>query len=246
MTERKLGRREFLKLAIAAAGAAGLSHFRILNIGGADVALAQENCSSDPGGIDICTPQTGDRDVCPEGVADPANDICDPAIDEADVCIPGTPVNQPDNCTNDEDVCDPTDVPPDSCSVTTDMCEVPQAPDTCVPPSDPDTCAPAGGDYCITSPPDTTGDGDVCIQPGFGDYCEATGAADTCVGPAGPQTPDICDPGTVDPDTPNPVTVDSVGVETVSSALPALGGMVAALGAAALWVRHRLRPQKSE
>jgi hypothetical protein len=40
MAKKEIGRREFLKIALGSAAAAGLSHFRFVNLGGAGPALA--------------------------------------------------------------------------------------------------------------------------------------------------------------------------------------------------------------
>jgi hypothetical protein len=256
MPQKRIGRREFLKLTIAAVGAAGLSHFRILNIGGADVAMAQTDECSDTV-TDICAVGAS-PDTCPEGADGGGTDSCAPLNGDPDFCEPFD-LDEDDECeppgTIPDDVCDSEDG--DTCvEFGNDTCECGAAdsPDACDPggSGEPDACTPSGfvgggdPDVCPDPPP---GDGDICFTDNLGiseaDYCVPPGAEDTCETNEPPQTPDICNPGT-DPDSPNPVTVDSVGVESTSSILPSLGGVVAALGTAALWLRHRLRPEEPE
>ena len=112
MTENKFGRRKFLKLTVAAVTAAGLSHFKFLNFGPADVASnnvcdpAQglpdicdplnadpDECWNVPVDEDLCSPDPLNPDVCPEPGGGPAQDFCDPLLDP--------------------DACDPFDQPPD-------------------------------------------------------------------------------------------------------------------------------------
>jgi hypothetical protein len=227
----------------------------VLNIGGADVALAQcDVCQNDASGgsTDTCTPP-GDPDTCPEGSL-PDLDTCSVTPPDPDYCEPvsgGT-----DECPvvgGDPDICDIGDSIPDACIVDSavDICEPgPPPPDTCDPDdSDPDYCTPTGlgGGNEDVCPDPSPGDGNVCYFDGMlydPDICDTTPPytdEDNCQGEG---APDYCEPGT-DPDQPNPVTVSSVGAESASSALPALGGLVAVLGAAALWLR-RLRPEKPE
>jgi hypothetical protein len=244
MPQKRIGRREFLKLAIAAAGAAGLSHFRILNIGGADVAYAQgDNCTNDGAmSTDECRPPTNpsDPDTCPEGMQN-GPDMCDELTDSTDACIPA--LVEPDECI--------VLVSVDVCKTGSDVCEAPPPPSTsddCIPGSSPDVCVLA-----FPGP-----DEDVCPDApnGDGDICYANGVSDPDICPPGPPTEDscpppdggtdLCQPSVDNPDNPNPVTVSSIDVESASSALPALGGVIAVLGAAALWLRRRLRPEKPE
>jgi hypothetical protein len=198
MPKRKIGRREFLKLAIASTAAAGLSHFRVLNIGGTDVALAQGPCTP-PDEPDVCEAADPDECLIPDDT-----DFCFQEFGDQDVCNISEPLYV-DQCGE-----------PGGAGTITDICEEdPGDPDICYNPGNIDTC----------TPPDT----DLCVDPGGG----------------GGQVPDTCVPPG-DPDDPNPVTVGSVGAESASSILPSLGGVAAALGAAALWLRHRLRPEKPE
>jgi hypothetical protein len=295
MPQKELGRREFLKLAIAAAGAAGLSHFRVLNIGGADVAYARlcetgdlndpDTCDATSvdwciplpdGDPDLCSPDPGPQpsDMCPDNSPAGDGDRCQPAEGEPDACAPWvttfpTPdtcdptYNDPDVCHStpqwgDHDVCDPSAGEPDACGsedpVDTcnpggvppdpDECEDGQKGDSCAPADNPDICPDGAGgddDQCVPAE-----DPDICPEPfgGVGDTCDPTaGDPDVC---SPTHTPDVCDPPGYPADVPNPVTVSSVEAESASSILPALGGVAAALGAAALWLRHRLRPKKPE
>jgi hypothetical protein len=179
MVEKRFGRREFLKITIATAAAAGLSHFRILNIGGVDVAFAG---------------------------------LCDNGREDPDVCSE----TSPDECNPPED--------PDYCDIS-----LQQDSDQCGEPGVPDTCDP------------TPGDPDICRAPGNVDICEPQ-QTDLCTGPVGGnQEPDICDPPNDDPDDPNAVQIETFNAKSADkaafAAMPALGGLVAALGAAALWLR---------
>lgn len=187
MPEKRFGRREFLKITIATAAATGLSHFRILNLGGVDVAFAG---------------------ICDNGREDP--DVCSAlSLDE---CTPG----------EDPDYCD--------VSLQQDL-------DQCGNPGVSDTCDP------------NPGDPDICMEPGVIDACDPQ-QTDLCTGVGGVgQEPDECSPSIGDPDDPNAVRVGSFDaeppVEVASMVLPTLGGLAAALGAAALWLR-RLHPGKSK
>jgi hypothetical protein len=90
MEKEKLGRREFLRLLAGTAAAAGLSHFRFLNLGGGDVALANECTEGSP---DICVPGSG-ADICtPPAYPDACNagdpyepDECKPDVGDTDHC----------------------------------------------------------------------------------------------------------------------------------------------------------------
>ena len=193
MEDKRLGRREFLKLAIASAAATGLTHFQFLNIA-AQEAIPQEICDADecvPGQVpDICQPQPGGSvDVCapnavptePDlcyiaaGVTYP--DMCDPGVGDVDVCSPA--VSPPDECvsTGDQDFCDGGQDSTDICAAGQDL------QDTC-----PDPGAQGSeGDACLIGYPDP-------------DWCH-DGQPDN----------DICDPAAGEPDvTPTAVTLSGL------------------------------------
>lgn len=223
MFDKKMDRREFLKVVIASAAAAGLSHFRFLNFGGALPALA-DDCTG-PLDPDICDPSIGEFDVCPDpplgdgdlcAPVDGTYDECVPAVEEADECnwAKGDPDECPDGSgTVDEcvspnpdvcnqglagpDICDPEHDDPDVCR----MGLPPDDPDECIRSDVPDTCDPAG-------PPPF--DPDICTPDGMPDICVIPGQ---------------------DNDATNAVVLRSA--QGTSSLLTALGGAaVVALGAA--------------
>ncbi len=181
--EKKLGRREFLKMAIASAAAAGLSHFQFLNFGGAELARAQDDCNP-PGGVpDTCVPENQDPDMC-----------WGPQFEDEDVC----------RAPQDPDECDPLGQPQvDTClEVEPDACNPPQDPDRCLPDLDQDMCLPPDDpDQCWPDYGDQDSD-EVCAPPNLPDICEGnppTFDPDMCQGPS--QPPDVCLPP-VDPDAP--------------------------------------------
>jgi hypothetical protein len=250
MLNRKMDRREFLKVVVASAAAAGLSHFRFLNIGGTLPVSAQDDCAPSSGMSDICEPLEGNADTCPEPPELViGQDLCVPnePNDPADACFHVLPSGtEPDYCNiprDETDVCDTHTTPnTDNCNPETgegDLCEwtgEAYEVDVCDATST-DVCHPGAGsqnpDVCPDGP---LGDGDICMpEIGETDVCYAQGGGpDLCM----PEmAPDICNPPT-DPDQPNPVRVSKLRAAP-SLISPALG-VVAALGAAAL-----LRPRKA-
>jgi hypothetical protein len=250
MDEKKLNRREFLKAALAAAAAVGLSHFRFLNLGGVNPVLA-DVCDSL---ADYCNPME-DLDICPDLNPNSA-DVCIPEMAEPDECMTG----------QDPDICAPMETEPDICAPPEipDICEVPPAePDTCVPQGNPDICPDGGppsgdGDICNETGPQA--DPDECIPAvGESDGCTVSAEPDFCRDPgSGEVAHDICDPDHGDPDicmeegrnvedVCDPVGGDpdrdpnAIGLTSfaASSALPALGAAAAALGLAALRKRSK-------
>jgi hypothetical protein len=228
MKKKTLSRREFLKAVVAGAAAGGLSHFRVLNFGGASVVLADDDCT-DPGGTDpdICDPPENPDTCDPPEEADNCTsdpeDFCRPHLEDPDecsihntedFCIISEEYSDRDACLTehgDPDYqCDPLGGVPDDClpqDGDPDLCDPPEEPDECLPPDDVDYfCPEPGSDLC------GDGDPDLCI-PWSGD-------------------PDVCDPGSGEADEPTPVTLTSLTGAT--SVLPALGAAVAGLGWAAL------------
>jgi hypothetical protein len=251
MAKKPINRREFLKTVLAGAAAAGLGHFRILNFGGAVPALA-DACGV--GVPDYCNPGEDD-DLCPDPNQATSSDVCVPEQGEMDECIP----------TSEPDVCDAVTEPlPDICAPDIgdpDECEVPPGgPDTCMTaPDDPDICPDGGppvgdGDICNETGPQANPDecipavneSDGCTASAEPDFCRdpETGqvAHDLCTPPQdedicyenGQNTIDICDPGNNDPDAdPNVVRLASLQARPGTTTV----GLVAALGAAALFLR---------
>ncbi len=219
MFDKKINRREFLKIVVASAAAAGLSHFRFLNFGGALPVLADE-CESGQN-PDTCNPSIGEFDICPDpppgdgdlcAPVDGSLDECVPAMGEADECNWGK--NDPDECpdgsntddgcvTPNPDVCDQGFGAPDICDPGNDdpdVCSIglpPDDPDECIRPDVPDTCDPAG-------PPPL--DPDICTPDGMPDICAIPGQ---------------------DNDTTNAVALRSV--RGTSSLLTTLGGVAVAV-----------------
>lgn len=251
MSNKKMNRREFLKVVIASAAAAGLSHFRFLNFGGPLPVSAMDDCAPSSGISDICEPLEGNADTCPEPPTyETGQDLCVPnePNDLADACfhvLPGgtemdycnTPRDETDVCdthTTPGDACDPYNGEGDLCEWTGEFYEV----DVCDATST-DVCHPGEGsqnpDVCPDGP---LGDGDICLpEIGETDVCyEQSGGPDLCVPD---MAPDICNPSAGNPDQPNPVRVSRLHA-TPSPSSPTLG-IVAALGAAAL-----LRPRKED
>jgi hypothetical protein len=176
MAKKEIGRREFLRLLAGTAAAAGLSHFRFLNVGGAPsggdqcglLQSADGYCSEE----DLCAPTDPDgRDTCWPSVQDGDPDVC--ATDEVDVCMPPS---DPDECTvaGDPDYECATQGA-DSCGAgDPDLCWPEHDRDQCLPPDDTDDCSEASPDAC-----GAPGDPDYkCIE---GDSCQA-------------QDPDLCAP----------------------------------------------------
>ena len=270
MKKKNLSRREFLKAVVAGAAAGGLSHFRVLNFGGAEEVLA-DNYGCDIGVADYCNPGE-DEDVCPDPNQATGSDICAIDLGEPDVCAPEEGA---------VDICDPTTEPPepDECGAVGDLdtCGWENAPDVCGEgPAVPDTCdtfnnnpdvcpdGPGGdGDICNETAPNAspdecvpalgepdecynTADPDFCRNPETGqvgtDICDPDhGDPDLCAEPGG-NAQDICDPGNDNPDDPNPVTLTSLTGAT--SVLPALGAAAAGLGWAALRSARREEDEK--
>ena len=350
MAKKKLGRREFLKLTAAAAAAAGLSHFQFLNIGGPNVALAdecEEGLTEDSdeceGGTtedsDVCEGgPTEDSDECEEGLTEDSDECEGGPTEDSDDCEEG-PTEDSDDCNQnsvdhcipesnnggDPDLCDPDPgtLPADMCPDDSpqgdgDICDPGAEADVCVPGTDPDQCAPGQGDpdVCIGD----AGDGDQCTPPADPDICDPPPSGsepdtdcnsgdyeDRCISESGAdichntfgdaEDPDFCDPAaepepdsdvcepdagevdvcvagaeldvcpdnvgdgdicvpqddadvcspTWDPDqSPTPVTVTSLEAGPASKAWPALGGLVAVVGAAALWLRRHLGDAESD
>ncbi|MFN2282818.1 MAG: hypothetical protein ACK2UQ_00230, partial [Anaerolineae bacterium] len=169
MSDRKMNRREFLKVVIASAAVAGLNHFRFLNFGGMANVLA-DNVGCDVGIPDFCDPQEGNPDTCPDPNSS-GSDVCVPELGEWDECLPPS----------DPDICDPVAPPPD-------LCIPPGDPDECeVPPGGPDTCmtAPDDADICPDGP---DGDGDICTltgDPNPDECIPSVGESDECSPEAG-------------------------------------------------------------
>ncbi|HSN74585.1 MAG TPA: twin-arginine translocation signal domain-containing protein [Anaerolineae bacterium] len=124
-------RREFLRFLGAAAGAAGLCHFRFLNVGMAAGLTAPDQGCQPPMEPDLCNPGAGDPDQCipPDdvdyGCPAPNQDDCLPLQGDPDLCSPlwnpdqcEPPYNDPDECWNtpdDQDICSPDPLNPDRC-----------------------------------------------------------------------------------------------------------------------------------
>lgn len=264
MPQRKIGRREFLKLAIAAAGAAGLSHFRILNIGGADVAYAgqcgaeaQDLCNP-PSAPDDCTAPPVDPDECKIGGGDP--DLCSGQPGDPDLQCPSA---GNDTCTTtDPDLCDALAGEADECLMPDDL-------DSCIPgnPSDPDTCDPNPPVWNMDYQCDPTG-GDTCTPPPDPDWCDPwVGWVDECLPALGdrdyncddPMTdpdicvvgdpdlcepafePDECNPPQDDVDLPNAVKIASLKTRAGTSPVALVAALLGGIAAAATAIRHRLR-----
>ncbi len=257
MFSKKMDRREFLKVVVASAAAAGLSHFRFLNFGGAGTVLADYYGCTDviP---DYCDPQEpGNVDTCPDPSTS-SSDVCIPEQGESDECIP----------MSEADICDPVNPPPDICAppADPDVCEVPPGgPDTCMTaPDDPDICPDGGaasggdGDICsVTGQPNpdecipSVGESDECSPEAGADFCrDPSGvvAYDTCLGELDPDicfengqnVPDLCTADPYDEDLPPNVTrVTSFRTQPATTLL----GAAAALGAAALL--HSRKEDKS-
>jgi hypothetical protein len=263
MFSKKMDRREFLKIVMASAAAAGLSHFRFLNFGGVLPVLA-DGCGHPAGILDTCNDMMvdycnpgEDYDVCPDpnGGAS-SSDVCVPEQGEMDECAPPS----------EPDICDPADSEPDICDPAAGL------PDQCeVPPGGPDTCfpqPPSTADICPDGGETAGGDGDICSVTGENDnpdecipavnepdLCSTDTGTDFCRNPdsgivepdncdpdpdicyeGGQNVVDICDPDNGDPDTdPNVLQLTNFNARSDMTTL----GAVAALGAAAL-----LRPRK--
>ncbi|MEJ5310647.1 MAG: hypothetical protein WHX52_12815 [Anaerolineae bacterium] len=244
MFNRKMNRREFLKVVVASAAAVGLSHFRFLNFGGVGTVLA-DNIGCDIGIPDFCNPPQ-DADLCSPTSS---SDVCVPEQGESDECIP----------MSEADICDPVNPPPDICAPPDDpdVCEVPPGgPDTCMKaPDDPDICPDGGppvgdGDICNETAPNANPDEcvpavnesdscsvsaepDFCRNPETGvvmhDICNPPYDSDICV-ENGQNVVDICDPAAGDEDQPPNVTrITSLRAHPATAAL----GVVAAAGAVA-------------
>ncbi len=155
--KKRLNRRGFLKLSIAAAAAAGLSHFRFLNLGGVKRAFAQGcDYGEEP---DLCIPQQENIDICVPG-SEP--DICAPSGGDPDVCggvDPDYYCSEPMS-----DVCDPAGSDPDLCN------PMASEPDECIQLEDTDyACPVVGSDFCNASDPD------LCIPWEYEpDVCDAS------------------------------------------------------------------------
>lgn len=268
MDDKKLGRREFLKLAVATAAAAGLSHFRVLNFGGAGVAHAG-SCAGDIENPDWCKPLIGFTDEC---VPPTDPDECQPMFNDPDLCSgqPGDPdyacwpFVTPDTCTSlaDQDLCDPGQEP-DECQPPDDVdsCSLgyPNDVDQCGAPGDTDYgCTEAGGDTCSTTDADLCNpwsagtDTDECGALGDTDYA-CPQLSDVC-GAADPDLcepawePDECLPAVEDADLPSAVEMVSLtaraGASPLARVLSVLGGLAAAL--VALRRRGRAADQTEE
>lgn len=179
MAKKEIGRREFLKIVLGSAAAAGLSHFRILNVGGAPsggdqcglLQSADGWCGPDG---DLCAPTDPDgRDTCwPQAPLAPDPDVCN--TEELDVCMPPS----------DADQCTVAGDPDYECATpAADTCGT-QNPDLCWPEHDPDQCLPPEDeDNCSAASPD------VCGAPGDPDYdCSERDSCQT-------EDPDLCAPG---------------------------------------------------
>ncbi len=252
MFDKKMDRREFLKVVIASAAAAGLSHFRFLNFGATGTVLA-DNVGCDVAIPDYCNPGE-DSDICPDPNKATSSDVCIPEMGELDECTTG-PVFDPD-------ICNMTNIPPDTClpEGDPDECEIPPGgPDTCFPqpPSTADICpdGPQGdGDICNETAPNANADecipavheSDSCSASAEPDFCRLPGGQvvhDICSPPQDPDicleggrnVEDICDLGAGDPDSTNALQLTAFNAR--SGVTPV--GVVAALGVAAL-----LRPRK--
>jgi hypothetical protein len=168
-------RREFLRFLGAAAGAAGLCHFRFLNIGMAAGLTAPDQICQPPNEPDLCNPGGGDLDECipPDDVdygcpatnqdeclplqGDP--DLCSPPFDP-DLCEPQ--IQDPDECWNtpaDQDLCSPDPLNPDQCP------EVGGG-------ADQDICEPTMGEPNVCDPFDTPPDALAVTLATFGAQAE--------------------------------------------------------------------------
>ncbi len=271
MFNRKMNRREFLKVVVASAAAAGLSHFRFLNFGGALPVLA-DGCGNPPGTpdtcndmvVDYCNPGE-DYDLCPDpnGGANSSDvcvpmiepDYCDPAIEyDADLCNPPMP---------GEDVCAPP--------LESDLCGKEMSPDVCGEgPNVPDVCKKSEGnpDVCPDSGP-PPGDGDICIVTGGdsspdecipavgeSDLCSAGTGTDFCRNPetgivepdncSPPQDPDLCfEGGQNAPDICDPDSGNPDNPNALQlTAFKARSGVATVGVVAALGAAALLRPKK--
>jgi hypothetical protein len=147
-------RREFLRFVGAAAGAAGLCHFRFLNIGMAAGLAAPDQVCQPPNEPDLCNPGGGDPDECmlPDdvdyGCHFPNQDDCLPLQGDPDLCSPPfdpdlcePQIQDPDECWNtpiDQDICSPDPSNPDQCpevggGADQDFCDLILDPDVCDP-----------------------------------------------------------------------------------------------------------------
>ncbi len=225
MEENQIGRRKFIKLTVATAAAAGLSHFRFLNAG-VRRAYADQDIDCLPPDPDICEPHAMNPDSCKPQNGD--EDICMSGFHDEDYCSTSASPPEPD-------VCDPPATPEADY-----QCRAPGA-DQCIPGVDPDLCEAAPGDE------------DVCIpgaDPDYGcgvvsaDFCEpATGDPDLCDPLHGER--DECDPPDPDP-ADDPTAIDLASFDARADdkggfTLSVLGGLVAVLGAATLWYRNRVQ-----
>ncbi|MBN1872640.1 MAG: hypothetical protein JXA33_00280 [Anaerolineae bacterium] len=197
MSDKQLNRREFLKLVVAGAAAAGLSHFRFLNFDGVQPVLADRECEPGSGEVpDQCIPLDGNVDWCvPDtaaGGADP--DYCQPTGDgtDPDMCPDTSGSEPPDICSlaADPDYCNPEKLEADTCDA------VHGEPDICIGDSEGD------GDLCIPA----AREADVCILP---TEPEDTAESDECDPLAAEPVPDVCLPGTDQTDVCNPAMGES-------------------------------------
>ena len=166
--------------------------------------------------------------------------MCQPFAAEPDLCMPSA--QEPD-LGMETDPCDPAGEQ--------DLCLLFASPDACepaaVPIPEPDNCANvAAADTCEPNPLNNSPD--VCIgdNPPVGDpdICEApfTDPPDVC---SPTFDPDVCNaPGAADE--PSPVLFSEVSADSGAVRLPVVGAIVAALGAAALWLRGRLGRDEPE
>jgi hypothetical protein len=159
-----------------------LSHFQILNVGGAPssgdqcglLQSADGWCNPELG--DLCSPNDPDgRDTCWPQEQDP--DVCNTT--EMDVCMPPS---DPDQCTvagNPDYECAAQGA--DTCGAgDPDLCWPDHDRDQCLPPDDEDNCTEVTPDECSAA-------GDPDYECDDGDSCQAN-------------DPDLCDPEGIDED----------------------------------------------
>ena len=203
-----------------------------------------DQCRPDLGDADVCIPAHSPEDQCVLVGRAPEQDTCNgvPSAPAQDICVPPSHAPEQDVCIGvalapeQADTCDPAGNGPDVCDL------INSDPDVCEPlVPEPDTCDPQGAppdpDICIG---DAAGDGDVCIP-------EYTNPPDLC---SPTFDPDVCDPPAGATDEPSPVDVSAFNAQPAAggpaAGVGALSGLLAALGAAALWLRHRLGAAEPE
>jgi hypothetical protein len=265
MFDKKMNRREFLKMVIASAAAAG-GALPVLADGCGHPAGIPDTCNEML--VDYCNPGE-DTDICPDpnGGAS-SSDVCVPQLGEPDECDPAVEYD-PDLCDPiipAEDICASPSGPDVACqqAMVPDVCgEGPLVPDTCDKTvGNPDVCPDSGpppgdGDICILTGPNNNADEcipavnepDLCSADTGTDFCRNPDSGivepDICSDPDpdicyenGQNVVDVCEPPSGDPDAdPNVLQLTTFKARSGIATM----GAVAALGAAAL-----LRPRKED